>query len=287
MKKIFSLLLVIMLLTGCDKTKVKEEINEPLSFTEMNVSKQTMSAKYKVCDINNECVEKEMNDISSVEYINIDFIFKLMLSNKNKNNFSYDVELNIKSDTINKKEKYTKENINLLKKDFSLIDDSQVNIEDSFKLELKKYYNEMLEYYNDKGYKEEDISTFFNLDLKITNDNNEYYKTELLTILIEVNNEFTNSNGVSVIMLKYYPDGEEVSFDSVNICNNLEGYSCTCGDVDYIANLLLQGQTVDIPTNSDIKISKLKGMQYYNQNNPEYTDYTISCGSYSKTVRVK
>lgn len=109
----------------------------------------------------------------------------------------------------------------------------------------------------------------------------------MLTILIEVNNEFTNSNGVSVIMLKYYPDGEEVSFDSVNICNNLEGYSCTCGDVDYIANLLLQGQTVNIPTNSDIKISKSKGMQYYNQNNPEYTDYTISCGSYSKTVRVK
>ena len=269
-----------MLLTGCNKTKVKEEINEPLSFTKMNISKQTMSAKYKVCDINNECNEKEMNGISSVEYINIDFIFKLMLSNKKQSNFSYNVELNIKSDTINKKEKYTKENINLLKKDFSLI-------EDSFKLELKKYYNEMLEYYNDKGYKEEDISTFFNLDLKITNDNNEYYKTELLTILIEVNNEFTNSNGVSVIMLKYYPDGEEVSFDSVNICNNLEGYSCTCGDVDYIANLLLQGQTVNIPTNSDIKISKSKGMQYYNQNNPEYTDYTISCGSYSKTVRVK
>lgn len=287
MKRVLTLLLLILLLTGCSKTKINDETNKQVTLTEMNVLRQTLSTKYKTCDINDNCNEKEINNISNMEYINLDFDFEAVFSKISGNSFSYVVELDIKSTTTNKREEYKKENIDILKGNLSIEEGSHVNLKDSFKFELRKYYDEMLKYYNDKGYKEEDISTFFDLNLKIVSDNNEYYETQLLTILIEVNEEYTNSSDVYIMMFKYYPDGEEVSFDTVDICNNLEGYSCTCGDVDYIVNLLLQGQTVNIPTNSDIKISKSKGMQYYNQNNPEYIDYTISCGSYSKTVRVK
>lgn len=67
--------------------------------------------------------------------------------------------------------------------------------------------------------------------------------------------------------------------------NNSKDLKCTNKDVDNIVNLLLSGNNVMVDKNSDIKFNSKEIIQY-NPDYPKATIYTISCGKYSKSVRI-
>lgn len=78
--------------------------------------------------------------------------------------------------------------------------------------------------------------------------------------------------------------GDEVNNNNNN--DNDKNLKCTKKDVDNIVEILLRGEKVRVDSNMDIKISSNERIQNYNQEYPYATEYTISCGSYSKSVRV-
>ncbi len=78
--------------------------------------------------------------------------------------------------------------------------------------------------------------------------------------------------------------GEEVNNNNNN--NNDKNLKCTKKDVDNIVEILLRGEKIRVDSNTDIKISSNERIQNYNQEYPYATEYTISCGSYSKSVRI-
>lgn len=78
--------------------------------------------------------------------------------------------------------------------------------------------------------------------------------------------------------------GDEVNSNNNN--DNDKNLKCTKKDVDNIVEILLRGEKVRVDSNMDIKINSNERIQNYNQEYPYATEYTISCGSYSKSVRV-
>ena len=78
---------------------------------------------------------------------------------------------------------------------------------------------------------------------------------------------------------------EEIE-EEMNGYTNNKDLKCTNKDVDNIVNLLLSGKSVRISQYSDIKFSSREVMQYYNSSSPLATIYTISCGRYSRSVRI-
>ena len=78
---------------------------------------------------------------------------------------------------------------------------------------------------------------------------------------------------------------EEIEVEMKGYTDNKD-LKCTNKDVDNIVNLLLSGKSVRISQYSDIKFSSREVMQYYNSSSPLATIYTISCGRYSRSVRI-
>ena len=98
-----------------------------------------------------------------------------------------------------------------------------------------------------------------------------------------------NLNDMSEIFNKTYEDSMLIEIDKKmkgNSDYNNSNLKCTSTDVDKIIKTLEQGGTVRINLDGDIKIDKQEGNQFYNKEYPFFLEYTISCGSYFRTIRI-
>ncbi len=98
-----------------------------------------------------------------------------------------------------------------------------------------------------------------------------------------------NLNDMSEIFNKTYEDSMLIEIDKKMKGNsdfNNSNLKCTSTDVDKIIKTLEQGGTVRINLDGDIKIDKQEGNQFYNKEYPFFLEYTISCGSYFRTIRI-
>ncbi len=96
-------------------------------------------------------------------------------------------------------------------------------------------------------------------------------------------------HNLSDIFTKTYEDSILESVDrklKKRTDTNDKNLKCTSSDVDKIIKYLEQGKTVKVDMDGDIKVSKSEGNQFYNKQYPYFTEYYISCGSYSRTIRV-
>lgn len=112
------------------------------------------------------------------------------------------------------------------------------------------------------------------------------YVTDLQEIKLEFKEEniFYWKDEIDSLDNEVIKKGDEVNNNNNN--DNDKNLKCTKKDVDNIVEILLRGEKVRVDSNMDIKISSNERIQNYNQEYPYATEYTISCGSYSKSIRV-
>lgn len=112
---------------------------------------------------------------------------------------------------------------------------------------------------------------------------------EATKYLSDLNEIKLNLKDLSEIFNKTYEDSMLESIDKLmkgSSASSDSNLKCTIQDIDKIIKALETGQTVKINLDSDIKIDKSEGLQYYNKEYPYFSQYTISCGSYSRTIRI-
>lgn len=157
-------------------------------------------------------------------------------------------------------------------------------------MEFYDYYKQLnrLEHYKDR-----DIFILFNenntiltrddiLNGNIARDEGYKYISDLKEIKL-------NLNDLSEIFDMTYDDKmlESIYKKNNGDCDTSNSnLTCTCKDIDDIINLLQQGKNLKIDRDGDIKVSSTEGNQFYNKEYPFFTEYTISCGSYSRTIRI-
>ncbi len=235
---------------------------------------------YAFKDINNDNIE--------------DFIIKTIPENDWDEKKSWKIYASIEAYTIDIK---TKEIEKIMDANFddNLLYNSDKNIYLS-KLSRKYEYPDLTSYY-----------------IISPNEEGVYNQTKLISYFPTKKDDFFykvlgGGNSISEDeYLSYVKDTKEIVFEYIDPKNSLhelddkllkevdeildgnskqDNLTCSSKDVDNIIELLLRGEKVRVDSNSDIKISSDERIQNYNQEYPYATEYTISCGSYSKSVRI-
>lgn len=300
-KKLFAILLFMVLvtsLTGCgkkDNPNDKENDNSnnyELAKVSLPVSYTKKTLHYEICDKNGNCQTDYAGlETNLIDYYNVDLDFLIGLQEKYNSNFKFyiDITFSASENTKNFSTKKTNKDyyakvINLYDGDITdITDDFEIRIKNSFKIDYSKYYNEIIEYLNNNGISEDDVKIYSSVFLTIRNSNSDYYTLDVISTISE-NYDGLSNNPITGFYL-FYPNGKLMMYNQNN-CNNQNNLSCTCSDVDNIINLLLKGEKVKVDSNMDIKISSDERIQNYNSEYPYATEYTVSCGTYSKSVRI-
>lgn len=128
-----------------------------------------------------------------------------------------------------------------------------------------------------------DGDTLFKRDELLNGNISKDEALKYISDLVEINFELKDANE---IITKNLDDSILQSIEKTIKGSDDPNLKCTSKDVDNIIKLLQDGYTVNINRNDGIIINKDEGTQFYDSVYPYFTQYTISCGSYSKTIRI-
>ena len=318
MKKILSvflcLIIVLVLTPGCEKKEEKKENGEKIAIQDIhdyyinyynnlvreyyksdyaaylyitpsgtredfkNNHYRRRKEEYTFLDIDNNGTEEfilitfyEKNDYFKQDYKKIN-IYTIDLKTKEIKNLYYNADKNIYlTKTTNETE--TKGTYEIISYD---IEDKIYKIKESlnFDNENQKYYK-----IGDNGGKYLTVTDIQNSEISLE----EYLS--YINNLKEIKLDF---HDIKNIYNDYIDDKllEEVETQIKKYEDNSKDLNCTDKDVDNIVNILLSGDSVIVDKNSDIKYSYRDVTQYYNYEYPRATIYTISCGKYSRSVKI-
>lgn len=128
-----------------------------------------------------------------------------------------------------------------------------------------------------------DGDTLFKRDELLNGNISKDEALKYISDLVEINFELKDANE---IITKNLDDSILQSIEKTTKRSDDSNLKCSSKDVDNIIKILQDGYTVSINRNDEIIINKIEGTQFYDSVYPYFTQYTISCGSYSKTIRI-
>ena len=158
-------------------------------------------------------------------------------------------------------------------------------------MEFSDYYKQ---YTRLEHYKDRDIFILYHLnnsEILTRNEmmNGNIARDEGYKYISDLKEIKLNLNDLSEIFNMTYSDKMLESIDKKmkeDYNSDNSNLTCTSKDVDDIIKSLEQGKNVKINLDGDIKFDKQDGLQFYNKEYPYFSQYTISCGSYSRIIRI-